>query len=93
VQNAAPARDAVGIVLSADARLLPHCCYAVRRSPRTRYLRGTTPLSHHSKKRNRCGRYSEQPCSATIDDANTSSALHKRGSSPTARPRPHQIGE
>jgi hypothetical protein len=37
-------------------------------------LRGTTPLSHHSKKRNRCGRYSEQPCSANIDDANTCSA-------------------
>jgi hypothetical protein len=67
VQDPAPPRDAVGIVLGADARLLPHCCYAVRRSPRTRSLRGTTPLSHHSKKRNRCGRYSEQPCSATID--------------------------
>jgi hypothetical protein len=52
VQDAAPPRDAIGIVLIADARLLPHCSYAVRRPPRTSWLWGAASLSRHVKSLN-----------------------------------------
>jgi hypothetical protein len=44
-----PPCDAVGVVLIADARLCPHCCYAVRCSPRTCCLWAAAPPRRHGK--------------------------------------------
>jgi hypothetical protein len=90
VQDAAPPRDAIGIVLIADARLLPHCSYAVRRPPRTSWLWGAAPLSHHIKSLNGGPEFAERgltSCRADLVNAGVpNAATYSRTSEkPSAR--------